>query len=71
MFKWQEPFDNGGSNIVEYEIKISSTTNQIKKTIINSLVYDFVASEGMQKGKEYKIKIRAKNFFTHFYNVGD
>jgi hypothetical protein len=72
-FTWQEPFDNGGSKIVEYEILITlvSDLSEVSKTIINALVFDFVPAEGMLPGYEYKFKIRAKNYFTHYYSVGD
>jgi hypothetical protein len=41
------------------------------KTIINSLQYDFTIAEGMEPGKNYTFKIRAKNFYTHYYSLGD
>jgi hypothetical protein len=54
-FTWQEPFDNGGSKIVEYEILITlvSDLSIVSKTIINALVFDFVPAEGMLPGYEY------------------
>lgn len=57
---------------MEYEILITKVSDgsEVSKTIINALVYDFTAGEGMLQGHEYKFKIRAKNFYTHYYDVG-
>lgn len=41
------------------------------KTIINALFYDYTPAEGMVPGREYRFKVRAKNFYTHYYSVGD
>jgi hypothetical protein len=38
------------------------------KTIINSNEYDFNIDEGLLKGNEYRFKVRAKNFYTHYYS---
>ena len=68
-FTWSEPFDNGGAQIVEYEILINKVSTGLKtsRTIINSNEYDFTPEEGMVAGNEYKFKIRSKNFYTHYY----
>jgi UDP:flavonoid glycosyltransferase YjiC (YdhE family) len=73
LFNWEEPFDNGGYDIVEFEIQIEKVDgNEVfTKTIINSNEFDFVAEEGMLPGYEYHIKLRAKNFYTHYYSLGD
>lgn len=72
-FTWSEPFDNGGAQIVEYEILITLVTDnsETSKTIINSNEYDFTPGEGMIPGSEYKFKVKAKNYFTHYYSMGD
>lgn len=72
-FKWTEPFDNGGSQIVEYQIlitKVSDNTTTMK-TIINSNEFDFNIAQGMIAGNQYQFKIRAKNYYTHYYSLGD
>ena len=43
----------------------------VSKTIINALSYDFTVGEGMLSGKSYTFKIRAKNFYTHYYSLGN
>ena len=72
FFTWQEPFDNGGSKIDEYEMHITrhSDSQLLTKTIVNSLSFDFNVNEGLVSGYEYRIKLRARNFFTNYYSLG-
>ena len=72
-FTWSEPFDNGGTEIVEYEIWITRVSDSeiLQKTIIAAYFFYFNGPEGIVPGNEYKFKIRAKNFFTHYYSLGD
>lgn len=71
QFYWNAPFDNGGSEITEYELLITkvSDSSTLTKSIINSNQYLFNAAEGLASGLEYQFKIRAKNFITEFYSL--
>ncbi len=70
-FNWQQPFDNGGSEIVEYEISITKVADNTTtvQTVINSLTFDFTPQLGLQAGNQYKFKVRAKNFYTKYYGL--
>lgn len=70
-FKWAEPFDNGGSEIQEYEIEVTlvEDSSTASVAVINSAEYDFTLGVGLLSGKEYSIRLRALNFFTKFYSV--
>jgi hypothetical protein len=68
-FSWKAPFDNGGTSIAEYELLITdSNSAEVSKMITSSLQYEFTVEEGLVAGKEYKFKLRARNYFTYYYN---
>lgn len=69
-FSWVEPFDNGGTEILQYEILItmSQDGSQVSKIITNSKVYEFNFKEGLISGRQYLFKVRARNFYTNYFN---
>lgn len=70
-FYWNEPFDNGGTSITQYEIEITkvSTTTITTVSIINSNEYKFSTSEGLSAGETYEFRVRAKNYITEFFGL--
>lgn len=67
-FAWQQPFDNGGTEIDEYELLITSSQGEVSKMITNALQFYFTVGEGLLAGTEYKFKVRARNFYTYYYD---
>ena len=67
-FSWQQPFDNGGTEIDEYELLITSSQGEVSKMITSALQFYFTVGEGLLAGTEYKFKVRARNFYTNYYD---
>jgi titin len=63
---WLKPLDNGGLNILYYEITIDNVTDNTQLNFSNILEEDFVfdTNQGLLVGKEYSIKIRAHNLIS-------
>lgn len=70
-FSWTQPYDNGGSEIKEYQIVITNLANnkEIKASVIGSTMFAFDSTQGLVAGNSYSVKIRAYNFYSTFYNM--
>ncbi len=71
-FYWNEPFDNGGTSITSYEVEIVRVidTNVQSITVINANRYQYSsASLGFLAGREYHVRVRARNFITEYYSL--
>jgi hypothetical protein len=73
LFEWNQPYDNGGTKIDQYELSIvnESTLEELRKIVTNTQLYEFDSSKGLVSGVEYTIKLRARNFFSQYYNKND
>ena len=38
-------------------------------SVVNSDKFNFTATDGLVAGREYSIKVRAKNYYTNYYAV--
>ena len=65
------PFDNGGSEVKEHEIHITRVkdSKETLVSVVDSAEFKYTVADGFVAGHEYRIKVRAKNFFTNFYNL--
>jgi hypothetical protein len=68
---WLKPLDNGGLNILYYEITIDNITDNTQLKFNNIIEEDFAfdSNEGLLIGKEYSIKIRAHNLVSSISGV--
>ena len=66
---WSDPYDNGGSQIKEFELKISSSDQDLTKIVTNLHTYEFTQSEGLIAGTAYTVKVRARNFYTSYFDL--
>ena len=69
-FSWHEPFDNGGSSIQEYELEITRVIDSFvdTKAVVNALQYSYNLAEGLVAGREYSVRLRAKNYYTQYFS---
>lgn len=49
-------------------INESATLTSFSKIVVNTNTFEFIASEGLVSGTEYKVKVRARNFYTQYYS---
>lgn len=70
-FSWTEPFDNGGSEIKDYDVQIVRVIDNDVKLInvINAREFKFTPADGLLAGFEYLINVRAKNFYTKYFSL--
>lgn len=68
--EWEEPFDNGGSAVQEYELTWEKTSDSSTITIdiVDANSYTFTASDGLLAGEEYEVTILAKTFITDYFS---
>jgi len=69
-FNWTEPFDNGGSEIQDYDVFIKRVIDNEESmfNVVNAKNFKYTALNGLIPGHEYRIKVRAKNFYTKYFN---
>ncbi len=69
-FNWTEPFDNGGSEIQDYDVLIKRVIDNEETSfnVVNAKNFKYTALHGLLAGHEYRIKVRAKNFFTEYFS---
>lgn len=67
--RWEEPYDNGGTEIVSYTLEIVNINDVATLTflIIDSQDFEFTQSNGLIPGKQYSARVYANNFVTNTY----
>lgn len=56
-FKWKEPFDNGGSEVQDYDVLITRVTDstQTMINVVNTREFQYTPADGLMAGFEYSI----------------
>lgn len=69
--EWEEPFDNGGTSITEYELtwtKVSDSGTTVF-SIVNANSHTFTTSDGLVAGEEYTAVVVASNYVTEYFSL--
>jgi len=69
-FTWTEPFDDGGSEIKDYDVLIVRVIDNDQRivNVVNAREFKFTVADGLMAGYKYHISVRAKNFYTKYFS---